>query len=113
MVKLDRGIFSEWTEGRPIWSPFLPFLKKLFFISSKFLIFCGHGLGGLWFFPGPEFSWLWSELFLFYLFYSCVDVLNWGEPERTPILVNQMPISVRLYVRVHGSYTANISIPTI
>ncbi len=23
---------------------------------------------------------------------------NWGEPERAPILVNRMPISVRLYV---------------
>ena len=61
----DHGISPKGflTEGRPIWSPFLTFLKKL-------LTFCGHGLGGLWFFPGPGFSWLRSELFLPFLFFS-------------------------------------------
>ena len=42
---------------------------KLFNPFWKFLIFCGHGLGGLWFFPGPRFSWLRSEFLLFFLFF--------------------------------------------
>ena len=52
----DHGNFYEgfFNRGKTYLVPLFNFFKKTFELFSKFLTFCGHGLGGLWFFPGSR-----------------------------------------------------------